>query len=171
MKSTSGEVEVDLQVVVAEGVVLGRVEDLEQRRGGIAPPVAADLVDLVEHDHRVLGAGLLEGADDAARQGADVGAPVTADVRFVVDAAQGDAGELAAQRAGDRLAERGLADAGRADQGDDRARATPAKHFEPALLAELAHGEELDDPVLDVVEAGVVLVQDPASLDQVVVVL
>ena len=48
------EVEVDLEVVVAERVVLRRVEHLEQGGRRVAPPVAADLVDLVEHDHRVL---------------------------------------------------------------------------------------------------------------------
>ena len=166
-----GEVEVDLEVVVAERVVLRRVEHLEQRRRRVAPPVAADLVDLVEHDHRVLGAGLLQGAHDAARQRADVGAAVAADVRLVADAAQRDAGELAAERARDGLAERGLADAGRSDQGDDRARSAAAEHLEAALLAQLAHGEELDDAVLHVGQTGVVLVQDSARLDQVVVVL
>ena len=53
-----GQVEVDLQVVVAERVVLRRVEHLEQRRGRVAAPVGADLVDLVEQDDRVHRAGL-----------------------------------------------------------------------------------------------------------------
>ena len=43
-----GQVEVDLEVVVAERVVLRRVEHLEQRRRRVAPPVGAELVDLVE---------------------------------------------------------------------------------------------------------------------------
>src|SRR5205807_652609 len=82
---------------------------------GIAPPVGADLVDLVEHDHRVLGAGLLEGADDPAGEGADVGAPVTADLRLVVDATERHPGELASERTRDRLSQGRLADAGRSD--------------------------------------------------------
>ena len=48
-----GEVQLDVQVVVAEAVVLRRVEHLEQRRRGVAAPVRADLVDLVQQDHRV----------------------------------------------------------------------------------------------------------------------
>ena len=48
-----GQVEVHLEVVVPEGVVLGRVEHLEQRRGRVAPEVGADLVHLVEQDDRV----------------------------------------------------------------------------------------------------------------------
>src|SRR5216684_4259565 len=119
-----GQVEVDLEVVVAERVVLRGVEHLEQRRRRVAPPVAADLVDLVEHDHRVLGPGFFQRAHDPAWKRPDVGAPVAANVRLVADSAQGHARELAAQRAGDRLAQRRLAGPGRADQGDDRAGAT-----------------------------------------------
>jgi hypothetical protein len=55
-----GEVERDLEVVVAEGPVLLGVEDLEQGRAGVAAEVVAELVDLVEHDDRVVGAGPLE---------------------------------------------------------------------------------------------------------------
>ena len=53
--------------MVAEGVVLRRVEHLEQRARRVAAPVGADLVDLVEHHHRVLRAGVLQRADDPAR--------------------------------------------------------------------------------------------------------
>jgi len=89
---------------------------------------------------------------------------VATDVRLVVDAAEGHAGELPAQRAGDRLAERRLAHARRSDQGDDRARTAAAKHLEPALLAQLAHGQELDDAVLDLLDVVVVLVEHPAGV-------
>ena len=53
-----GEVEVDVEVVVAERGVLLRVEDLQERRGGISAEVGAELVDLVEHEHRVVGPDL-----------------------------------------------------------------------------------------------------------------
>ena len=116
-----GEVDLDVEVVVAEGVVLRRVEHLEQGRRRVAAPVGADLVDLVEQDHRVHRLGVAQGADDPPRQRADVGAAVAADLGLVVQAAEADADELASQRPGDRLADRGLAGAGRADQGQDRA--------------------------------------------------
>jgi hypothetical protein len=61
------------------------------------------------------------------------------------------------QDPGDRLADRGLARAGRAHQREDRARALV--RLDPALLAQLAHGDVLDDAVLDVLQAGVVLVE------------
>src|SRR5581483_11879649 len=82
-----------------------------------------------------------------------------------------DAHEPAPERAGHRLAERGLADAGRADERQDGARAATGGVPHPALLPELAHGQVLDDPVLDVVESRVILVEDASGLRDVEVVL
>ena len=83
-----------------------------------------------------------------------------ADLGFVTDAAEGHAHELSVQRPGDRLADRGLAGAGRADQGQDRA--GPLVLGDAALLAQLAHCEVLDDPLLHVLEPRVVGVEDLA---------
>jgi hypothetical protein len=88
---------------------------------------------------------------------------VAADLRLVADAADRDAGELPAQRLGDRLAERRLADSGRADETEDRAR-------EVAVL-ELRDREVLDDPILDLVQVVMVRVEHLARLDEVEVVL
>ena len=49
-----GEVERQVEVVVAEGVVLRRVEHLEHRARRVAAEVGAHLVDLVDHEDRVL---------------------------------------------------------------------------------------------------------------------
>ena len=114
------QVDVDLEVVIAERVVLRRIEHFEQRRRRIALEAGADLVDLVEHEHRVHRAGLLQRLHDAAGNRADVGAAVAADLGLVAHAAERDAHELAVHRARDRLAERRLADAGRADEAEDR---------------------------------------------------
>ena len=133
------EVERHAEVVVAEGVVLLGVEHLEHRRGRVALDAAAELVDLVEHHHAVARAGLADRLDDVAGQRADIGAPVAADLGLVVHAAEADAHELPAHRARDRLAERGLADAGRADEAEDR---------RLALRRELADRQELDDALL-----------------------
>ena len=110
------QVELDVEVVVAERVVLRRVEHLEQRRRRIAAPVGADLVDLVEHDDRVHGAGVAQGAHQPAGQRADVGPAMAADLRLVAHAAERHADELPARGARDRLADRGLAGARRADE-------------------------------------------------------
>ena len=89
----------------------------------------------------------------AAGQRADVGAPVAADLRLVVDAAEAHAHELAAHGPRDALAERRLADAWRSDEGEDRA---------ADLLRQRAHREVLEDALLDLLEAVVVLVEDRA---------
>ena len=156
------EVELDVEVVIAERVVLRRVEHLEQRRRRVATPVRADLVDLVEHDHRVHGPGIAQGADEPARKRADVGAAMSADLGLVADAAERHADELASGRTRDRFPDRRLAGAGRADQREDRAGALVVLHA--ALLAELRHGDVLDDSVLDVVEARVVGVEHLACV-------
>ena len=87
---------------------------------------------------------------------------MAADLRLVAHAADRHAHELAAERARDRLAERGLADAGRADEAEDLAR---------DLVAELRDREVLDDPLLDLVEVEVVVVEDLARVLEVEVVL
>src|SRR5205823_13554855 len=82
---------------------------------------------------------------------ADVGAAVTADLGLVAHAAERHAHEVAAGRPRDRLAERGLADAGRSDQTQDRA---------TQLVGALLHGEILDDALLDLLQAKRIVIQD-----------
>ena len=74
-----------------------------------------------------------------------------ADLGLVVDAAQAHAHELAAHGPRDALAQRGLAHAGRADEGQDGA---------ADRVRERAHGEVLEDALLDLLQAVVVLVED-----------
>ncbi len=142
--------------MVVELVVLLGVEHLEQRRGGIAAEILAELVDLVEQEQRVRGAGLLQVGDDLARQRADIGAAMAANLGLVAHAAERLADELAPRRLGDRLAEAGLADAGRPDEAQDR----PLQ-----LVGARLHREIFDDPVLDLLERIMVLVEDGLRLD------
>ncbi len=145
------------QVVVAEGPVLLGIQNLQHRRRRIALDARAHLVDLVQHHHAVASAGLADGLDDGAGQGADIGAAVAANLGLVVQAAQADADELAPHGLGDGLAERGLADPRRTGEAQDR---------RLALGRELAHGQELQDPGLDLLQAVVVGVEDlPRLLD------
>ena len=96
-------------------------------------------------------AGLLHHLDDLAGERADVGAAVAADFGLVAHAAERQAHELAVHRARDRLGQRGLADARRADEGEDR---------RLRLLDQRAHREELEDALLDLLEPVVVFVED-----------
>ena len=163
------EVQLDVEVVVSEGVVLGRVEHLEQRRGGVSAPVGADLVDLVQEDHRVHRAGVPESPDQASGQRADVGAPVPADLGLIAHAAERHAHELAPGGAGDRLADRGLAGSRRADQRQDGPRLGVG--LDATVCAQLAHGQVLGDAVLDVLEALVVCIEHGSGRDRVKVLL
>ena len=106
-----GQVVGDAEVMVAEGIVLLGVQDLEEGRRRVAPEIGADLVHLVHHEHRVVGPGPPDALDDAAGHGPDIGPPVAPDLGLVPDAAQGNADEVPAQGPGDGLAEGGLADA------------------------------------------------------------
>ena len=145
------QVVVDLEVMVVERRVLLGVQHLEQRRRRIAAEIHAHLVDLVEQEQRIGRLGLAHRLDDLAGHRADIGAPMAADLRFVAHAAERHAHELAARRLGDRLAERGLADAGRPDEAQDRPR---------QLVGALLHGEIFDDALLDLVEAEMIGVED-----------
>jgi hypothetical protein len=130
------QIEGHREVVVAEAVVLLRVEDFEQRRRGVAVHAGAGLVDLVEHHHAAARTGFFERLDDVARKRADISAAVAADLGLVVHSAQRHARELAPERLGNTLAERGLAHARRADKAQDR----PV-----AVRIELAHRQEFQN--------------------------
>jgi hypothetical protein len=91
--------------VIAEGVVLFGVEHLEQRRGRIAAEVGAELVDLVEQEHRIARSGAAQTLEDATGHRADVGAPVSSDLRLVAYAAERCACEFASHRPCDRAPE------------------------------------------------------------------
>src|SRR5215475_9556145 len=154
----AAEIEWNAEVVVAEAVVLLRVEHLEEGGGRIALDAGAELVDLIEHHHAVARAGLADGLYDVARQRPDIGTPVPADLALVVHAAETDAYELAIHRPRDRLTKRRLAHSGRADKAQDR---------RLAMGRELADREEFDDPPLDLVETVVVFIENAACFDDV----
>ena len=138
---------------------------------GIAPPVVAELVDFIQHEDRVVGAGPTNRLDDAARHRADVGAAVSADFRLVAHAAERHPGQLSSQRPCDRLRQTRFADARRPDEAEDRL----AVEFGGAALAfggghlplQLAHRQVLENAVLDLLQIVVILVQDLARLGHV----
>src|SRR5258707_14851126 len=78
-----------------------------------------------------------------------------ADRAFVMRPAEADADEFAAGRAGDALAERGLADPRRPDKAQDRA--APAG-------VQLVDREEFKDTALHLPQPVMVLVEDAARL-------
>ena len=145
------EVVFDVEVVIDEHEILFGIEHFEQRRGRIAAEIHRHLVDFIEHEDRVLGAGLLHHLDDLAGQRADVGAAVAANFGFVAHAAERHADELAAGGLGDRHAQRSLADARRSDETEDRAL---------GIFHQLAHGEKFKNAFLDFLQAIVIFVEN-----------
>ncbi|MCY1404163.1 hypothetical protein D9M71_193650 [compost metagenome] len=152
------EVVVDFQVVIVEVVVLLGVEYLQQRRGRIATHVAAHLVDFVEQEQRVAHANLGHFLNQTTGHRTDVGTAVAANLGFVTHATEGHAHELAVGGTGDRLGQRGLADAGRSNQ---------AKHRALDLFNALLHGEVFKDTFLDLFQAVVVGIEDILGLCQI----
>src|SRR4029079_1833078 len=145
------EVVIDLKIVIVERRILLRVQHFEQRRRRIAAEVLTHLVDLVQEEKRVRPLCLFHRLDDLAGHRANVGTAMTADFRFVPDAAQRHAHKFATRRIGNRFAKRSLADAGRTDE---------AQNGPFQLIRTRLYGEVLEDALLDLVEAIVLLIED-----------
>ena len=130
--------------MIAKGIVLFGIEHFEERRRRVAAEIRAELVDLVQDEDRVLRFGAAQPLNDLARQRADVGAPVTANLGLVAHAAERHAHELAAERIGNGLGERRLADPRRAEKTEDR-----SLH----VRIQLANRQILEHAVLHLLEA------------------
>ncbi len=111
-----GEVVRQVQIVVAELPVLCRIEDLHQRGGRVAAEVAAQLVDLLQHDDGIGDLGAPHGLQNTSGHGADVGPAMPAQFRFVVQTAQAQTLEIAPHGASNGLSKGSLAHAGGADE-------------------------------------------------------
>ncbi len=87
---------------------------------------------------------------------------MAADLGLVVDAAQAHAHELATHRPSDRLPSDVLPTPGGPDEGQDGT---------ADLVGKAAHREVLEDALLDLLEAVVILIEDARGLLQIEVVL
>jgi len=103
-----GEIEIHFQVMVAEGIILLWVEDLQKGRRRITPEIHAHLIHLIKQENGVSGFGFPDGLNDFPWHGADIGSAVAADLSLIPNAPQGHAHEIPSQRSGHRLAQRGL---------------------------------------------------------------
>ena len=76
---------------------------------------------------------------------------MTADLGLIVHAAERKANEFASGRLGNRPAKRGLADTGRADQAQNRS---------GQLVGALLDSKVFDDPLLDLLETVMIIVEN-----------
>src|SRR5208282_3980509 len=146
-----GEIVFDVQVVIREGVIDLGIEDFHEGSGRVAAEVRGHFVHFIEDEDGIDGASLLHHLDDLAGQGANVGAAMAANFGFIAHAAKGNADELAAGGVANGHGERGLAHTRRPDKAEDGAL---------GILDELAHGEEFEDALLDLLEAVVLFIEN-----------
>ena len=88
------------------------------------------------------------------------------DLRFVPHTAKRHPHEPPAHGTGDTLPKARLADTGRSHEAEDRIARIAG--VAPAFLTQLLDGEVLEDPVLDLLQVEVILVEDltgPADVD------
>ena len=111
------QVEGKLYVGIAELSPLDRIENLKEDVGSLA----AQLVDLVEDEHRPTATGTAEFTKDGARLRGTPRTVVPAKLGAVVPATAAEPRERPAGGRRDRLSERSLPDAGRASQTQRRA--------------------------------------------------
>ena len=144
------EVERQVQVVVAEGRVLLRVEHLQHRARRVAAEVGAHLVDLVDHQHRVARAGVAHRADDRARASRRC-------------RCAGGRGSRTRRARRPRRCARRSARACPPPSGRARSCPRPAAHEAEDRRArvglQLAHREELEDAVLHQLDVVVVAIE------------
>jgi hypothetical protein len=139
MKKHLGEIVINIEIMIIEGVILLRIEHFEQGCRGIAAKIDTHLVDFIQAEHRIDNTSLLHRQDDLTRHGADIGATVTSNLGLVTDAAQRQADKLTAHGAGDRPAHRGLTHTWWPDQTENR----PANFLHLGL-----HRQIFEDPLL-----------------------
>src|SRR5690606_30200173 len=172
------QVERHVEIVIVELGVLLRIQNLQQRARRITAEVAAQLVDLIQHKDRIARAGAADRLDDASGHRADVRAAKTTNFGFVAHAAQTHTDKLAPHSPRNRRAERRLADAGRANEAQNRARALAANMVDRlllfqllrAFLTQLPHGQKLKDALLDILQTVVILVKHLARVSDVEVI-
>ncbi|RUS20284.1 hypothetical protein BC937DRAFT_95547 [Endogone sp. FLAS-F59071] len=132
--------------MIEERRVLLRVEQFEQSRGWVTLVTAANLVDL--------------SLDNLTRHGANIGATVPLDLGHVCQAANAESIKLAVERASNALADGSLTNARRTNQTED---------FALNGAAKLAHGDELENTLLDILQAVVILVKNANRVTNIVI--
>src|SRR5215475_16052738 len=137
--------------MVLKGCVLSGVQDLQQRGGWVAVKTRAELIDFIEHEDRIAAAGLSDPLNNIARKRADIGTPMAANIRLIMNSTQTLAHELAIHRSSDALPKRSLA----YSRGTHQAQ-NGTFPFRP----ELANREKFNNALFHLLEAVMVSVEN-----------
>ena len=153
------QVVIDFHIVVAEGVVLLRVQHLQQSAGRVATEVGAEFVNLVQQKQGVAGANLGQALQHLAWHGAYVGATVTSNFSLVTHPTQSHAHVFPSGGFGNGLPQGGFTHPRRPDQ---------TQNGGLDLVHALLHREVFQNSVLDLFKTVVVFVQNTFGIAQIV---
>ena len=96
-KHDPGEIEGEIEIVVAEGIVLFWIENLQESRGWVSTKVVADLIDLIHHEDRIIAAGLFNRLDDPSGQGTDIGPAMSSYLSLIPNSPQRNPDKFSSQ--------------------------------------------------------------------------
>ena len=141
--------------MISERVVLFGIQNLEQSGCRIATIIRAQLVDLVQHHYRIIDARAPDRLNNPPRHRADVSTPMPAQFGFIANTSEAQPLEVATHGAGNRSAQRGLANAGRPDETED---------WTLGIGAQFPYRQKFQNSLFYIFEAVVIFVQNFSRL-------
>ena len=148
--------------MVAEGLVLYGIQHLQHGAGRVTPKIAGHLIDLIQQEDGVLRTRLLDMVQNRARDGADIGAAVSADLRLIPSPAQAPPAEFTAHGMCNGARNAGFSRTRRADKAEDRP-------FDVLFL--LANGQVLHDALFHLIQAEMLIIQRALGIVQIKIIL
>ena len=137
--------------MVAVALILFPVQHFQQRRAGVTPIVAAHFIHLIQKQDGIAAAGLGQSRHNPARHSADIGLPMTPDIRLIPDTAQRNSGHFPVQTSRNRISNGCFTYTGRANQ---------AKNLWRHFRRHLTNCDGLQNPLLHLLKAIVIPIQD-----------
>ena len=137
--------------MVPVGVILLRIQNLQQGGTGISAVVRTHFINFVQQQHWIGASCLGHGRHYPAGHGTHIGFPMTPDVRFIMDAAQRNPSHFPVQTSGNRIGNAGLADTGRTYQAQNL-----GWHFR----CHLPNGNSFQNSLLDLFQTEVIMFQN-----------
>ncbi len=137
-----GEIIRDLNIMVAETVVLLGIKHFQQGGRRITPEVIPKLINLVQQEERVVGFYLTYPLNNAAGHGADIRTAMTTDFGFITNAAQRNTDIPPSHSLCYSTGNRSFTGSGGADQTENR---SPQFHVVSFIHLQFAYGKMLHD--------------------------
>src|SRR5687768_160297 len=106
--------------MVTKAPVLLGVQYLQERRTRVATEVTPQLVDLIQHKHRIVASPTANALNNLSRKRADVRSSMSPNLRFIAHPTQRNPNKISIHGVSDRLSERSLSYARWACKTQDR---------------------------------------------------